>query len=809
MTMQASATQTSTQMAAADPACVISGPGYRFSVLTDRLIRMEYSADDTFVDAPTQLVRCRRFPVPDVTVRELDGALEILTDSLHLRYAGGPFRPGGLSVTLRRPPLFDHRNSWRYGEASAVPGHDGNLGGTVRTLDAVDGACELGHGLFSHHGHALVDDSTSALLTPDGWVEAAPPGRHDLYLFGYGTDFRDGLRDYFHLTGTSPLLPRWALGNWWSRYHTYTADDYLQLMDRFARHGVPFSVAVLDMDWHPVDIDPALGNGWTGYTWDTELFPDPAGFLAALRDRGLASMLNVHPADGVRRHEAAYPEVARDLGLDPDSGLPVTFDITSRSFVASYLARLHHPHEALGVDSWWIDWQSETSTRIPGVDPLWMLNHVHYHDSARDGRRPLILSRYAGLGSHRYPVGFSGDTVASWDSLDFQPYFTATAANVGFFWWSHDIGGHGEGARDDEQAARWWQFGVFSPICRLHSSPSDFNSKEPWRFEPRTQNLMVRLLRLRHQLVPYLYSAMWTAHNEGIAPVRPMYHDYPNAMEAYEVDNQYLFGPDLLVAPITRPGDPRTELGSVEAWLPPGIWYDFFSGDRYDGDRMLTLYRTRDAFPVLARAGAIVPLQQDPMADISLLPSTLELRVFPGESGRCVIDEDDGRAEPSPDDRQRTPVTLSWAADGAATRVSIAVGPATGPHLRRECGIRLVLVGVEAIDSVERRLPKHNDGTATLAAEEHDLGLMVDLGTVDLTTGTELVLDGVRERPPARRQRIFELVDRAEIAFRVKDEIMTLVERHADGVLIAALHRLDLPPSLFGALLEVLAAEKA
>jgi hypothetical protein len=794
--------------AAAAPACVIGGPGYRFSVLTDRLIRMEYSDDDTFVDAPTQLVRCRRFPVPEVTVREIDGALEILTTSLHLRYAGGPFRPGALSVTLRRPTLFDHRTTWRYREASAAPGGDGNLGGTVRTLDGVDGACELGPGLFSDHGHALIDDSVSALLTTDGWVESAPPGRQDLYLFGYGNDFRAGLRDYFHLTGASPLLPRWALGNWWSRYHPYTADEYLELMDRFTSHGVPFSVAVLDMDWHPVDIDPALGNGWTGYTWDPELFPDPAGFLSELRERGLANSLNVHPADGVRRHEAAYPEVARDLGLDPDSGLPVTFDITSRSFVASYLARLHHPHEDLGVDFWWIDWQSGTSTRVPGVDPLWMLNHVHYRDAARNGRRPLILSRYAGLGGHRYPVGFSGDTVASWDSLDFQPYFTATAANVGFFWWSHDVGGHGQGARDDEQDARWWQFGVFSPICRLHSSPSEFNSKEPWRFEPRTHDLMVRLLRLRHQLVPYLYSAMWTSHTEGVAPVRPMYHDHPDAPEAYEVDNQYLFGPDLLVAPITRPGDPRTDLGSVEAWLPPGAWYDFFSGDRYDGDRMLTLYRTRETFPVLARAGAIVPLQQDPMADISVLPNALELRVFPGASGSCVIDEDDGRADPSPHDRQRIPVTFTWAADNGPARASIAVGPATGPDLRRECGIRLVLVGLSGVDTIGYG-PSTDAGEATqLATAEHPLGLLLDLGTVDLSTGTELVLDGVRQRRSARRERIFELVDRAQIAYELKDEIMTLVERHTDGVLLAALHRLDLPHSLYGALLEIVGGEE-
>lgn len=129
-----------------------------------------------------------------------------------------------------------------------------------------------------------------------------------------------------------------------------------------------------------------------------------------------------------------------------------------------------------------------TNTKIEGLDPLWMLNHFHYLDSGRDGKRPMTFSRYAGPGSHRYPVGFSGDTHITWDSLDFQPYFTNTASNIGYGWWSHDIGGHMMGYRDEELEVRWYQYGVFSPINRLHSSNSRFSGKEPWKFsmEART-----------------------------------------------------------------------------------------------------------------------------------------------------------------------------------------------------------------------------------------------------------------------------------------------------------------------------------
>jgi alpha-glucosidase (family GH31 glycosyl hydrolase) len=792
--------------AAADPGCVVQGPGYRFSVLTDRLIRMEWSDHDTFVDLPTQLVQQRTFPVPDLTVRDEEASLEIWTEYLHLRYDKGPFSPGGLSVNLRRPVLDAHRHQWRYA-SDDVPGGRGNLGGTARTLDEVDGACELDPGLFSTHGYAVVDDSVSVLLTGDGWLQPRPHRQPDLYLFGYGNDYPSGLRDYFRLTGPSPLLPRTALGNWWSRFHRYTADDYLGLMDRFAAAGVPFSVAVLDMDWHPVDIDPALGNGWTGYTWDRELFPDPPAFLAALHERGLAVSLNVHPADGVRRHEAAYPEVARDLGLDPASGLEIAFDITDRDFARSYFSRLHHPHEAIGVDFWWIDWQSGTTTRMDSVDPLWALNHLHYHDAARHGRRPWILSRYAGLGSHRYPVGFSGDTVATWASLDFQPYFTATAANVGYFWWSHDLGGHGEGAKDGELAVRWYQFGVFSPISRLHSSNSPFNSKEPWRHEPETARILTRYLRLRHQLVPYLYTATWTAHTDGIPPVRPMYHDHPDAPEAYEVHNQYLFGPDLIVAPITTPAEPDTHLARVDGWLPPGTWYDFFTGHRYTGGRTLTFHRTREHLPVLARAGAVIPLAADPSADVAVAPADLELRIFPGASGRADIIEDDGRGAPTTHDRQRTSMELVWR-DRRNHRPDavLTIAPPGGPGVRTERDLTLTMVGVIGVEHASYRTP---GGTSVVELEPQrgGEGLHLDLGRVELAAGIEVTLNGMTTGGPTIADRTFDLLDQAEISYALKDRIMSVIELLDGEARAAALHAIGAPDTLFGALLEILASD--
>lgn len=261
----------------------------------------------------------------------------------------------------------------------------------------------------------------------------------DVYFFGYGHDYLHCLKDFYHLCGRTPLLPRYALGNWWSRYYRYSEEEYKALMERFELERIPFSVAVIDMDWHLVDIDPQYGSGWTGYTCNRELFPEPQRFLAWLHEKGLRVTLNVHPADGVRAFEDPYLTIAAEMGMDPEKGDAVEFDITDPNFLRAYFKFLHHPLEDEGVDFWWIDWQQGGVTKVPGLDPLWMLNHYHYLDSGKRGNRQITFSRYAGLGSHRYPVGFSGDTIVTWESLDFQPYFTANAANVGYGWWSHDI----------------------------------------------------------------------------------------------------------------------------------------------------------------------------------------------------------------------------------------------------------------------------------------------------------------------------------------------------------------------------------
>lgn len=773
----------------ADPAAVVGGERFRITVLTDGLVRLEYAADGVFEDRASTFALNRRLPVPDFRVVEDGGHLEIVTSRFRLTYDRGPFTTSGLSIAVRGG-LTAYSSVWRYGQEPRT------LGGTARTLDDADGAIPLDPGVVSRDGFAVLDDSGSFLFDDDGWVAADTVGRTDLYVFAYGHDYAAALQAFYAVSGPTPVLPRYALGNWWSRYHRYSAESYLALMDRFRGEGIPFSVGVLDMDWHLVDVEPEHGSGWTGYTWNRELFGDPATFLKRLHDSGLRVTLNVHPADGVRSYEDAYPAMAAALGRDPAAGDPIAFDVTDRRFLAAYFAVLHRGLEADGVDFWWLDWQSGPHSRVAGIDPLWMLNHFHHLDNGRDGRRALTFSRYAGPGSHRYPVGFSGDTVVSWASLAFQPHFTATAANIGYGWWSHDIGGHFFGVRDDELATRWVQFGVFSPITRLHSANNPFLVKEPWSYPAHVRAVMTAFLRLRHRLVPYLHTMNHRAAADGLPLVLPMYYRSPGTGEAYRVPHQYQFGTELVVAAITEPADRRTGLGRVRAWLPDGVWADVLTDLVYEGGRTMYLHRDLATIPVLAAAGAIVPLDgravpgNDPVN-----PAHLELLVVVGADGRFELVEDDDTAV------ARTP--LRFEQDSG----ELVAGPACGA-VEVVPAVRTWTVTLPAFDPTAEPVATV-DGVSVRAEVRHD-DTRTSV-TVQDVPATATLRIGLGARPRLRRNdvagRLFALLDRAQIEYDLKTRVLdAATSERSLAVRLSALQALGLEEALATAVGEILLA---
>ncbi|MBR1641016.1 MAG: DUF5110 domain-containing protein [Butyrivibrio sp.] len=752
---------------------VIGGDKYRITVLTDRLLRFEYSDEGRFEDGLTKTVINREFPDVESYVRRKNGLLIIETDELLVKYDEKPFTSNGLSVELKNFGTcyhysFEYNNSGR------------NLGGTVRTLDTIDGGLPLGPGIFGKEGFAVLYDGDSPIYDREldlffNRKEAAT----DFYFFGYGKDYYGGLRDFYKLSGQVPLIPRYALGNWWSRYYRYSEDSYREVVDKFKEEEIPLSVAVIDMDWHLTDVDPKYGSGWTGYTWDKKLFPDYKRFLKYLKDNKLATTLNLHPADGVRAFEDQYSAVAGRMGVDADAEEPVEFDFGDEKFRDAYFEEIMQPYEKDGVDFWWIDWQQGFGRKALDVDPLLLLNHYHYRDQEKRNKRPMIFSRYAGPGSHRYPIGFSGDTVCSWKSLEFQPYFTATSSNIGYGWWSHDIGGHMMGDKNNERLIRWIQYGVFSPIMRLHSSASPFLNKEPWVIDEPYHSAMKKFMRLRHRLVPYLYTENYRAYSEGKPLIRPMYYDFSDNEESYNVPNEYGFGDALFVGAITKPLDDRLKLSFVNMIIPHGRYVDLLSGRVYNGGKKRKLYRDISRIPVLMAAGTILPLAPDSGENGCDCPDKLELIVAAGADGSYTLYEDDGCSTEYKNGRFAT-TAFECRFDGADGTIDIVIKPSEGDlsliPAKRDYDITLLGAG-------DRR-------TLTVKGVKTSEGITVSFDNVSLTGN-----DHVKE--------VYGILERAEIEIVTKDKIYNAVSTMDADAFLKWLQQGDFSENLKDAITEV------
>lgn len=585
----------------------------RVTVLKPSILRIEMDPEGRFEDRPSQHFWNREQAVPSFTATKNDNNIQIETEKLIL------------CIPLREKLTFENITITMKAGAGLPKslGDSSNLGGCLRTLDTVRGRWDyktneevaVAPGLLSKDGWTVVDDSATLVFNEAGFLQPRREGLLDWYLFASGRDYAGGLRDYYDIAGRVPLLPKWSLGIWWSRWEAYKQSDLEGIVEAFDAHSVPLSVCVVDMDWHL--------PGWTGYTWNKEFFPDPRAFFTGLHARGVHACMNLHPAEGVAAKEAAYEAMAKHMGVDPSSQATIPFDITDPRFIEGYFKYLHHPLEEDGVDFWWMDWQQGTKTAMPGLDPLWYLNHLHSLDLARDGsKRPLAFSRWGGWGSHRYPVGFSGDSSRTWKTMEFEIELTAQSANSGFGWWSHDIGGFCDGFPDDELYVRWVQFGALSPLFRFHNCGDPTLNYLPWSKEEKYREAAIAALQFRRQIVPYLYTAAHTNHGGGTPPCVPMYFGYPDHEEAYHCPGQYLFGPSLLVAPYCTPANRDTNLSEKVVWLPPGDWYRFSDGAFYEGGRWTSIHGALNEIPIFVRGGHAVPIENQGMTEWIVFPGT-------------------------------------------------------------------------------------------------------------------------------------------------------------------------------------------
>ncbi len=705
----------------ADSRAVVRAGSARFTVLTPQLIRLEWANDAKFEDHASFAFVNRALPVPQFTRQIGPGNRVVLkTSVLTLVYdpgdTDGKFTPSDLTVSFS---LNGKEVVWKPGTEDT-----GNLLGTARTLDTARGGVKLEPGLISRDGWTLVDDSARPLFDSADlsfrageqsawpWVILRPSGdRQDWYFFGYGHDYKGALHDFTRVAGQIPLPPRFAFGAWWSRYWSYSDQEFEQLLQQFRTHDIPLSVLVMDIDWHPT-FNEVVGNnqldasghrlGWTGYSWNKLLFPDPAAFLASVHDQGLKTTLNIHPASGIQPWEDSYAAMASSMGIDPATKQYVPFDITDRKFADNYLKYVIHPLEHQGIDFFWLDWQQEDATKLAGVNPTFWLNYVFFTDQEREKKRALLFHRWGGLGNHRYQIGFSGDTISVWDSLAFQPYFTATAANVGYTYWSHDIGGHQPGAIEPELYLRWIQWGMFSPILRTHTTKNPEAERRIWAYPEPYADLMQQCFVRRDELQPYIYTEARKTYDTGVGFLHPLYYDWPEAPEAYDAKNEYMFGDNILADPVTQPVSKDSHLAKTTVWLPPGDWFEWDTGARLHGPATLERSFSLSQVPVYVKAGSIVPMQSatpmQPAADFRRKSiETLILGVFPMNDGqvstyRLYEDAGDTPGYES-GESTRTPIRASLNGDGTLLNISVAPVEGRYPGMPTERAYELRLPG--------------------------------------------------------------------------------------------------------------------
>jgi alpha-glucosidase (family GH31 glycosyl hydrolase) len=632
---------------AANPAATVVRGDVRFTMLTPQLIRMEWSANGAFEDRPSLAFIRRNMAVPKFAVDEASEWLTIKTDKLTLRYrkGSGKFTAGNLSIAF---DLNGSTVTWHPGLDDPL-----NLKGTTRTLDGTNGARDvhLEDGILSRSGWALVDDSERPLYdnSASPWVVARPDGeRQDWYFFGYGHDYKLALRDFTRVAGRIPIPPKYVFGYWWSRYWSYSDTDLRRLIGEMRDYGLPIDVLIIDMDWHITDWPNAKpmpdggAYGWTGYTWNRGLFPDPKKFLDWTKAENLKVALNLHPASGIAPMEEKYADFARAFGVDPAKQEYIPFAIDNRKWAEAYFSTILHPMEREGIDFWWLDWQQYLVSRTTkNLSNTFWLNYTFFTDMERQGRqRPFIYHRWGGLGNHRYPLGFSGDTWGTWESLDFQPYFTATSSNVGYGYWGHDLGGHMNIINDPELYTRWIQFGALSPIFKTHSTKSAALERRYWRNLDEFP-LRREAVELRYALAPYIYNAAREAYDTGISLCRPMYYDYPESPEAYDFKGQYMFGDDILAAPVTTKSAPETGLAPKKIWLPEGEWFEWTSGTPLKGGRVIDRDFAGHEIPMYMKAGAIIPMYPK-IPNLQEPVKTLIVTAIPGANGQTRLYEDDG-----------------------------------------------------------------------------------------------------------------------------------------------------------------------
>lgn len=598
----------------AENSSIVKGQKYRFTILSDMLVRMEYSPNGIFEDRLTEQIICRKFPKVNYNVTESDALIQIKTIYFTLTYVKEkPFTSINLKVLLN-----ESNKEWTY-QSKEVR----NFGSTNYSLDNYQGSNLLAKGLYSADGFSAIDDSNSLVLSDNDEFIARENKEVDVYLFVYRREFSKCLETYYTLTGYPELIPRYALGNWWYKNEDYNMQDIGEVVKKFYENNIPISIFLLGSNWH---------DNINNYQFDNNKFSNVDILNNFLESNKIKLGLTISPQLGINTQDTYYKEASDLIRSNSANVKLMPFNFTTISFYFDkYISNLVNK----GVDFFSLDYNNSKD-----LNNLWLLNHYHYtYLPTKTNKRGLILSRNSMIAPHRYPVIFSGFTKVNWETLNVLPYYNASSANMGISFVANPIGGYYNGIEDSELYMRYVQFGVFSPILILASDRGKYYKREPWRWSKLTLDVIADYLRLRHRLIPYIYSEAYVYHKTGAPLVQPLYYNYPKIYDEPLYKNEYFFGSSFLIAPITKKKNTIMNRVVQRIFIPEGTWYDFQNGKKYPGNRYYMSFYKDEDYPAFVKEGSIIPMSLDYTTSS---PVNLEVQVFPGKNNIYNMYEDDG-----------------------------------------------------------------------------------------------------------------------------------------------------------------------
>jgi alpha-D-xyloside xylohydrolase len=652
----------------------------RVQFCSDSIVRVTYAAGASFPNAASYVITKTSWPHTEWTTQSDEKVVTLVTARLRVTVtkADGAIR---FSDSGNKKLFQDYGRTLTPVEVNGEKTFHAEMFSNLwDSTEAFYGLGQHQAGVWNYHGEEVDLSQTNTnisiplFLSSNGygifWTNTSRSRfnnrfPHELYLssevadtvdyyFLYGPEFDTIISAYREMTGAAPMFGKWAYGFWQCKNKYESQSELLGVVHKYRQQSIPVDNIVQDWFWWNIMGEPAFNKN----------YPDPKGMIDDLHGHHFHVMFSFWPY--FRPGSPVYDDMAwrgffvdrmKVSGFHPaGQALYDAFNSDARKY---YWQLINKGIFQIGADAWWLDTDEpetegrETNilvtnkvaigsgARYADLYPLMTTTAVYEGQRATsDQKRVFILSRSAFAGAQRNSVtAWSGDVESNWLSFARQIPAGLNFELSGLPYWTTDIGGFIIGNPDDpayrELFVRWFEYGTFCPIFRLHGTRTT-NQNELWSYGPEAQAILTRYDRLRYRLMPYIYSLAWKVTSEGYTPMRPLAMDFRTDVHALNTPDEFLFGPAILVSPVIEPG-----ATSRRVYLPRGKWYDFWTGSSVDGGGMSNSAASLDRIPLHVRAGSIVPMGPELQWATEKAADPLELRIYPGANATFTLYEDE------------------------------------------------------------------------------------------------------------------------------------------------------------------------